>query len=72
LDINIFRKKLKNMRKPKFLNEDNNGYSWIKKINLSPLMIERNYSFLKDIKNNKTYQQTKNRYRTIDIKRSIL
>ena len=70
-DINIFRKKLKNMRKPKFLNEDNNGYSGNKTINLSPLMIERNDSFLKDIKNNKT-QQTKIRYRTIDVKRSIL
>ena len=39
-DINIFRKKLKNMKKPKFLNEDNNGYSGNKKINWLPKKVQ--------------------------------
>ena len=75
LDMNIFRKKLKNMRKQKIFNENKHVLE-INEINLSPLLIDRNDSVLKEINKNKnknkTHQPAKIRFKTYDVKRSML
>ena len=65
LDINHFKKNLRNIKKQKLFNYEANE---IKNNNLSPSLFDRNDSFLNELQKFKTYENNKNRYKTINIK----
>ena len=65
LNINHFRKNLRNIKKQKLFNYEANE---IKNNNLSPSLFDRNDSFLNELQKFKTYENNKGRYRTINVK----